>query len=100
MPIRQRGNTWQVDVRLPDGSRYRKQAKTEAEAKALEAMLSTTPEQRRAMKRALRSSPAASEQSAALPSSPPSNSTAGTSNPPKSEATISPLPVLRWPDTA
>jgi len=56
MPIRQRGTSWQVDVRLHDGKRYRTTVKTETEAMELEASLKTNPKQRRAMKRALRPS--------------------------------------------
>jgi hypothetical protein len=73
MPIRQRGASWQVDVRLPDGKRYRTTVKTEAEAVELEASLKTNPKQRRAMKRALRPSPGASK-AAAQPSAESSQS--------------------------
>lgn len=65
MPIRKRGNSWQVDVRLPDGKRYRTTVRTEEEARAMEGGLKTNPQQRRAMKRALRQSPDASAVAAA-----------------------------------
>jgi hypothetical protein len=55
MPIRQRGPSWQVDVRLPMGKRYRTTVATEKEAIELEASLKTNPQQRRAMTKLLRS---------------------------------------------
>ena len=103
MPIRQRGGTWQVDVRLPDGRRHRKSVKTEQEALELERLLQTSPQQRREMKKALRQSPAASGLKDSLHSTEPSVAAAVTSNPAASQPTISPSSpetspkVTRWP---
>jgi hypothetical protein len=75
VPIRQRGSNWQVDVRLPDGRRYRKTVTTEDAAKQMEAALKTNPQQRRAMKlSASRQSPGATT-GAPAPSVPPSENT-------------------------
>jgi hypothetical protein len=46
MPIRQRGKTWQVDVRLADGTRFRRSYPTEAIAKEAEKALTPNPQQR------------------------------------------------------
>lgn len=79
MPIRQRGGSWQIDVRLPDGKRYRTTVRTQEEAERLEASLKTNPQQRRAMKNALRKSRAASDETA-QPSTKSSTSASESSN--------------------
>ena|ERR1035437_9253184 len=99
MPIRARGGTWQVDVRLPDGRRYRKAVATEAEAIELQATLTTTPQQRRAMKQALRKSPVASEPTA-QPSAPPSSAAPEPCRPAKSSRSTLPKSVLTFPGSA
>ena len=46
MPIRKRGPSWQVDVRLVDGSRIRRTYPTEAIAREAEKALQPNPQQR------------------------------------------------------
>jgi hypothetical protein len=96
MPIRQRGPSWQVDVRLPDGNRYRKTVNTEAEAVVLEATLNVNPNQRRAIKRALRQSSAAMKPSAPLLSEPLKSSPDGEQQLTSIQET-SPKSVVAWP---
>jgi hypothetical protein len=98
MPIRQRGPSWQVDVRLPDGRRYRKTVNTEEEAKALEASLSTNPLQRRAFKQALQQSRGAMKD-AAPPSETPSKSVSADEPQPTSIQVTSPTSPLQFPIT-
>ncbi len=96
MPIRKRGPSWQVDVRLPDGRRYRKTVNTEDEAKALEASLRTNPQQRRAMKAALRRSSGAMN-AAPTPYPQPSESALETQRQENSTQDTLPTSVVPWP---
>jgi hypothetical protein len=96
MPIRKRGPSWQVDVRLPDGKRYRKTVNTEAEAVVLEATLYVNPAKRRAIKRASRLSPGATKQSVAH-SSEPSKPLQVEGQPQASIPETSPTSVVAWP---
>jgi hypothetical protein len=96
MPIRQRGPSWQVDVRLPDGKRYRTTVPTEAEAKALETSLTINPQQRRAMRLALRQSRAATSPAPPL-SSEPSGTQPDGQQQLNSTPALSAQSVLRWP---
>lgn len=98
MPIRPRGPSWQVDVRLPDGKRYRKTVPTEADAEALEAALQVSPQQRRAMKKALRHSPGA-QPSAAQPCPISSLQASAASQEPNSRPQTSAKSVVEWPST-
>jgi len=56
MPVRKRGNTWQVDVRLLDGSRFRKTYPTEESARAAEVAMRPNPTQRAIARSAARAS--------------------------------------------
>lgn len=96
MPIRQRGPSWQVDVRLPDGKRYRTTVQTEADAKKLEAELQTNPQQRRALKKLLKPSPGATK-AGLQPLSSPSENAPEASGQPNSTPATSHKSAVPWP---
>jgi hypothetical protein len=56
MPIRQRGKTWQVDVRLVDGTRFRKTMPTKEMAEETEKAMTPNPRQRAISRYAVRDS--------------------------------------------
>jgi hypothetical protein len=56
MPVRQRGTTWQVDVRLADGTRFRKTFPTEEMAREAEKAMKLNPQQRAIARYAARAS--------------------------------------------
>ena len=98
MPIRKRGPSYQVDVRLPDGRRYRKTVATEEQALALEKALTTNPNQRRAMRLALQPSPGAMKPKA-QPSTKQSPSSPEQSTPESSTLQMSPTSAPNSPTT-
>lgn len=50
MPIRKRGDTWQVDVRTAEGTRIRRSFPTQESAIEAEAAMKPNPQQRAAMR--------------------------------------------------
>ena len=71
MPVRPRGDSWQLDIRLMDGSRLRRTYPTEAAALEAEQQLRPTPQQRAAFRAKKRQS---SRQSSARKGTKPSGS--------------------------
>jgi len=78
MPIRQRGKAWQVDVRLADGSRFRKTFPTKEHAEEAEKAMTPNPQQRAIARFAVRASRSKSADTAR--SVKPSSDDAGNSN--------------------
>jgi hypothetical protein len=70
MTIRQRGESWQIDIRTLDGKRLRRDFRSKAEALEAEAKLKLNPEQRTAMKKLRRKSSARSEFSKSVSAKP------------------------------
>ena len=50
MPIRKRGESWQIDIRTADGTRLRRSYSTQSEALEAETLLKPNPQQRAAMR--------------------------------------------------
>src|ERR1035437_4529540 len=65
MTIRQRGNSWQLDIRTATGSRLRRDYPTHELALAAETMLKPSPQQRAAMRLLRRQSSARSKSASA-----------------------------------
>lgn len=98
MPIRKRGNTWQVDVRTAEGTRIRRQCETEAEAQSTETALKPNPQQRAAMRKLRRQQSARSESTPA--SAKQSTNIVGISKLERFEQATSRLSALTTPPTA
>ncbi len=81
MPVRKRGSAWQVDVRLLDGSRFRKTYPTEESAREAEKAMTPNPQQRAIARFAARASRSKSSDTVRLEK--PSLGTAGRSVPAK-----------------
>ena len=97
MPVRKRGNTWQVDIRLTDGSRFRKTYPTEESAREAEKAMTTNPTQRAIARFAARAS--RSKSSAIVRSGRQLSAAVALSKPVKSLKPISPkcVPISRKP---
>jgi hypothetical protein len=65
MPIRKRGESWQIDIRTADGMRLRRSYPSQTEALEAEALLKPNPQQRAAMRELRRKSSARSKLPAA-----------------------------------
>ena len=81
MPIRKRGNSWQIDIRTAEGTRIRKTYATKEEATEAEAALRPNPQQRAAMRKVRRESRRSSARLLTMPdSSKPSSVTPDIAN--------------------
>jgi hypothetical protein len=100
MPIRKRGNSWQIDIRLADGSRIRRTAATEEQAREIEQALKPTPQQRAAARKKRSRQPSARKSSTGC-NSPAEGSSSQNSVPSKSESLQQPelaKPAMLWPE--
>ena len=85
MPVRKRGASWQVDLRLTDGTRIRRNYPTQEEATTAEAALRPNPQARAAARKLRRrQKQSARPRATARKSNSPSSSTPGTCPPAQS----------------
>ena len=98
MAIRQRGESWQIDIRTADGTRLRRDYRSKAEAQEAEAMLKPSPQQRAAMREVRRKLSARSGSKSA--SGKHSTNIVHISNPEPSALVTSRLSALIFPESA